>query len=181
VRHSPGLRVEEGGWGKGAGVDAALRAARAAGATDLRLDLGGQAAAPPATRWEAALADPDQRERPLLALTMVGGSLSTSGNGEHGLRVRGQRVGHLLDPHTGAPAPDFGSLTVWAPTGLRADCLSTGLFVMGPDRALAWAAAHPPVRVLVLERGAHGVHARASAGWRGRIRSLVPDLDVRFD
>ena len=55
--------------------------------------------------------------------------------GERGLTVRGRRVGHLLNPRTGRPAPDFGSATAIAPSGLVADILSTAFFVLGPERA----------------------------------------------
>jgi thiamine biosynthesis lipoprotein ApbE len=114
----------------------------------------------------------------VVELTLAGGSLSTSGNGERGRRVAGEVVGHLLDPRTGAPAPDFGSLSVWAESGLLADCLSTGLFVLGPDAALAWAARHPEVGVLVLERRAGGLRARASARLAGRVRALAPGVEL---
>src|SRR5262252_7699160 len=44
VRTHPGLRIEEGGFGKGASLDDALAAAEAAGATGIVLDFGGQIA-----------------------------------------------------------------------------------------------------------------------------------------
>ncbi len=147
VRRYAATRLEEGAWGKGAGLDAALAALRATPrVTAAWLDLGGQAAVLGDADWTATVADPADRQRAVVAIDLAGGSLSTSGNGERGLVVEGRRIGHLLDPRTGRPAADFGSLTVWAPSGLRADCLSTGLYVMGPDAALAWAAAHPEVR-----------------------------------
>ncbi|HXT19110.1 MAG TPA: FAD:protein FMN transferase, partial [Thermoanaerobaculia bacterium] len=172
------VRIEEGAWGKGAGLDDALVAlASTPGVANAWLDLGGQAAVLGDAAWTATLADPDDRERAVAAIELRGGSLSTSGNGERRRVVAGHRIGHLLDPRSGAPARDFGSLTVWAPSALLADCLSTGLFVMGPDAALAWAAAHRDVEVLALERGEGGtLRLRASGGLSGRVRPLVAGL-----
>jgi len=186
VRRRPGLRIEEGGWGKGAGLDAAIEALRADGhATAAVLNLGGQVAVydgrGQGMGWTLTVADPRDRRRPAVALTFSSGSVATSGNSEHGFERAGVRYGHLLDPATGAPARDFGSLTVWAPEALAADCLSK-LYVRGPDAALAWARAHTGGEVLTLEPVAGGgLRARASAGWRGRLEALVPELVVEFE
>lgn len=181
------LAIEEGGFGKGAGLAEALSALSSApGVSSATLDFGGQVAIFGDHPARVALADPDRRERQVLELSIDRGSLSTSGNGERGMTIDGERIGHLLDPRTGRPAPDFGSLTVWAADPLRADCLSTGLYVLGPEAALAWAAAHPGVEVVALVRdreansGSGTVRALASAGWRGRARSLVPGFTIEF-
>jgi len=191
VRRRPGLRIEEGGFGKGAALDAALRAVAAyLGVEAAWIDLGGQVAVLSRSPAEVLIAHPADRNRPLLALALdraAGGSVATSGNSERGITVAGERRSHLLDPRTGEPAPDFGSVTVWAPTALRADCLSTGLYVLGPEAALAWAAAHPGVQVVVLrqvpaagragETGAEGagaVEVLATPGLAGRLRVLDP-------
>jgi thiamine biosynthesis lipoprotein ApbE len=75
---------------------------------------------------------------------------------------------------------DFGSLAVWTADATAADCLSTGLYVLGPERALDWAAAHPGVEVIVLEITGASVRVRASPGWRGRLEPLVPGLEPEF-
>ncbi len=184
TRAHVGLRLEEGGFGKGAGLDDALAALAARPAVaSAALDLGGQLAFHGAGReFRAPLADPGQRDRAVLEIGVAAGSLSTSGNSERAIEVDGRRYGHLLDPRRGEPVPDFGSVTVWAPSALLADCLSTGLYVLGPDAALAWAAAHPEYEVLVLaRRPGGGVRARASAGLRGRIRALEGDLRLEFE
>ena len=179
VRRHALARIEEGGFGKGLGLDEALGAARAAGATAACLDLGGQVLVH-GQALEVRLADPDRRERPVLALRLDSGSLATSGNSERGLVVGGERRGHILDPRSGAPAPDFGSLSVWAADALTADCLSTGLYVMGPEGALAWQAAQRaagvPVELVLLVRTEGGPRAVVTAGLRERVRPLVPEL-----
>jgi FAD:protein FMN transferase len=186
VRRRPGLRMEEGGWGKGAGLDAAIEALRAEGhASAAVLNLGGQVAVyrqetGQGARWTVSLADPRDRQRAVVALTLSSGSVATSGNSEHGFERDGVRYGHLLDPASGAPARDFGSLTVWAPEALAADCLSK-LYVLGPDAALAWARDHKDVELLVLEPLPSGLRARATAGWKGRLEALVPELEIEIE
>ena len=168
-RHELAL-FEEGGFGKGLGLDAACLALRAAGFEHAWLNLGGQLALCGADEeHHFALADPRDRSQALLELRIGRGSLATSGNSERGIVCAGERLGHLLDPRSGLPAPDFGSLTVWAPDAASADCLSTGLYVLGPERALAFAEAHAGIEVLVIE--SLGPRVRASSGFAGR---LVP-------
>jgi len=173
--------IEEGGFGKGLALDQAGAAARAAGATGFLLDLGGQVLVHGARPRELLLADPRERARPVLALTLQAGSLATSGNGERGITVAGERRGHLLDPRSGAPAPDFGSLSVLAPDATRADGLSTGLYVQGPEAALRHAARYPELAVIVLQSDARGLHARLSPSLRGRVRALDPSLALVFE
>ena len=193
VRRTAGLRLDEGGFGKGAGLAdavAALAPRVASGAVrGALLDLGGQVALAggPAdgAAWTVAVVDPRRRDRELLTLAIDGGSLATSGNGERGIEVAGRRYGHLLDPATGLPAPDFGSLTVWSADPLAADCLSTGLYVLGPERALALAADDPSFEVLIVEvlppqrqDGARGLRVRASAGLASRVRTHAAGVVV---
>lgn len=179
-RLRPGLRLEEGAWGKGAGLDRAV-AALAAGELPVRalLDLGGQvSAAGGGTAWRVAVAHPRQRDRPVLELSLSEGSVSTSGGSERSLTVDGRRVSHLFDPRTGLPAEDFGSLTVVAGSGLLADCLSTGLYVLGSQAALAWAAEHPGIEVLVLEGTGEEVRARLTPGLARRLTPLVEGVTL---
>jgi len=172
VRTHPGLRIEEGGFGKGASLDDALAAAGAAGATWIAMDFGGQIALRGAAPQWVGLAHPSARERSVGAVLLAGGSIATSGNSERGVTVGGLPLGHLLDPRTGRPAPDWGSLTVLAPTALAADCLSK-LYVLGPDRALAAAEAIPGVDAVALLRQGDEVAMRATPALRGRLRALA--------
>ena len=157
----------------------ALEALRRDGVARASLDLGGQVAVL-GGGWEIPVADPRRRDRSVVALTIDGGSVSTSGNSEHGFEIAGKRYGHILDPRTGHPAPDFGSLTVWTADPLWADCLSTGLYVLGPERALAWAAEHPGVEVLVLRTDGGRLRALASPGLRGKLKAMDSEMEIKF-
>ena len=175
IRLHPGLWIEEGGFGKGAGLDEAIVAMTAPGVIDGVVNLGGQIALlGNGKEGSFGIADPDDRSRMVLTVQIDRGSLSTSGNSERGIEVGGVRYGHILDPKLGRPARDFGSLTVWAPTALAADCLTTGLYVMGPDNALAWTLGRSDIETLILERTATGLRVRATSGWQGRLSTKDP-------
>jgi thiamine biosynthesis lipoprotein len=183
VRERDSLLLEEGGFGKGAGLADALSALASDPAVSRALlDLGGQVAVVGRDeyRWAIPVADPRRRDRPVVALLVDGGSVSTSGNSERGIVVEGRHLGHILDPRTGQPAPDFGSLTVWTADPLRADCLSTGLYVMGPEAALGWTARHPGVEVVVLRPDGKRLKALASPGLKDRLEVLADDVDVEL-
>lgn len=180
TRTSERLTLEEGGFGKGAGLDAAARAL-AGSRTRGWLDLGGQVLLFGAHDGPQAfgVADPLDRAREVVSVSIDAGSLATSGNSERGIVVAGERLGHLLDPRLGRPAPDFGSVTVHAAGGLRADALATGLFVLGAEAALELASREPGVAVLVLEPLPDGALRLRSAGtWAHAPEILDPRVRV---
>lgn len=133
------VKLDAGAFGKGAALDAVRRAMGDEPGRWL-VDFGGQVAAS-AGEWPVALAHPERRDEPTVELLLTGGSLATSGGTERDLTTsEGHRVGHILDPRTGRPAPWRASVSVWHASALDADALSTALHVMGPDAGLAWAA-----------------------------------------
>lgn len=136
------VRLDPGAFGKGEALD---RAARVLRGRPWMLDLGGQVsvegAMPGEHGWRVAIAHPSDRSRAALDIMMQGGSLSTSGGSERDRFAAGRRISHHLDPRTGEPASFVGSVSVWHPSGLVADVLSTALYVMGPAEGLPWAEA----------------------------------------
>ncbi|MEW6073059.1 MAG: FAD:protein FMN transferase [Planctomycetota bacterium] len=186
IRLDPRLVLEEGGFGKGVGLDAALAALRAAGEPRALLDLGGQLAFLAGARpWRVRVADPRARDRAVVELAVAGaGSLATSGSSERGIVADGVRLSHILDPRTARPAPAFGSVTVLAASATAADCLSTGLYAMGPDGALAWwrsgAGEEARVELLLLLEIPGGLRGIATPGLRDRLRVLAGDLSLAF-
>lgn len=166
-------QLEEGAFGKGAGLVAARDAALAAGCDEVWFDFGGQVllAGRGAEPRRVAIADPRDRATPIALLELHSGSFATTANSERRQDVDGRQLGHVLDPRTGRPAEDFGSVTVWCEDPLCADALSTALFVMGPDEAIRFAERTDGVEALVVDvRGSEPV-LRATAGLASGLRT----------
>jgi thiamine biosynthesis lipoprotein ApbE len=163
--------LDSGGFGKGRALDLALAAARDHGATSVALDLGGQTARlVDGEPYEVRLADPRERARAVVAVATAHTSCATS--------CQSERAGHLVDPASGAAVAFDGSLTVFASSALLADVLSTGLFVLGPERALELAARHGDFEVLVLTPNDDGLSVHTSAGLVGCLRVLANDVEI---
>jgi thiamine biosynthesis lipoprotein len=158
--------LDVGAFGKGAALD---RINAVMGASAWLIDLGGQVsvggAAAPSGAWVIDIAHPLERDRPQLQVRLTSGSLSTSAGSERDQAVDGRRVGHILDPRTGTPAPFSGSVTVWHASGLAADALSTALFVMGSDEGTRWAEQRGIAALFLTPRGG-SVELRATTAFR---------------
>ena len=168
VRRSAAVVLDEGGFGKGAALDQALKALASKSVTGATLNLGGQLAFLGTAEQSVPVADPLNRGVTLIELKVRGGSVATSANTE--------RAGHILDPRTGHPAADFGSVTVWAQDALSADALSTGLFVLGPDAGLELVEHIKGVEAVFIEATRPERRIRVSEGLRNRVRLLSPGV-----
>lgn len=151
VKTAPLLLLEEGAFGKGAALDAALEALGGQ-VHKVELNLGGQVSFWGEEEFAVDLVHPDQRESVVATWIVPSGSVATSGNSERSRWVAGKRLGHILDPRTGQPARDLGSVAVWAPQGLAADCLSTAFYVLGPEESLRLLGRLPGVAAVFLVR-----------------------------
>ena len=158
------------GFGKGVALRQAADAARLAGADCVVLDFGGQVAIEGDCReFRVDIADPDLRDHRIATLKVRSGSVATSGNSERGLVVGGVTRGHLLDPQTGSPAPDWGSVTVVASDPVAADCLSTALYIMGPKAGGEWLQGWPEIGAVFVERSGEDARMTATPGLKGRL------------
>jgi thiamine biosynthesis lipoprotein len=123
--------------------------------------------------WRLAIPSPEDNKEEVFTLWLAGGSASTSSQSGRYVRAAGQAIGHILDPRSGTPVPGWGSLTVVAEDPLRADVLSTALFVLGPDSAYAWADRHNDVGVLILDRRDGAIRFRYNEGLRPALDSAT--------
>jgi thiamine biosynthesis lipoprotein len=164
-RLAHGFGIEEGGFGKGAALADAVGAALGAVARCVSVELGGQLmVAGDCKTMTVGIAHPRRRGEVVAWLDLRSGSVATSGNSERSVAVGGLRFGHLLDPSTGRPAADWGSVTVVAQDPVAADCLATALYVMGPERGLRWASARPDVAAVFAVADGEALELRATPG-----------------
>lgn len=151
--------IEEGAFGKGYALDRMLALIDG----EALINFGGQIVVRGAR--EVTVADPADRDKPVLALTLRNASLSTSAGS------------HILDPRTGKSAGDRGSASVIATDALTADILSTALYVMGEDDGLRWAAANGVAAIYINANRT----IRLSPAARERVRGLaVIDRDFKL-
>ena len=100
---------------------------------------------PDGTSWKVAVEDPfsDSENAYAGILSVADKAVVTSGTYERYFEKDGKRYHHILDPATGYPAEKgLASVTIVSDDGTLADALSTALFVMGKEKAVAYWKAH---------------------------------------
>lgn len=144
-----GLQLDVCGIAKGHSVDAVAARLRALGIASAMVEVGGELYAwgrkPDGAPWrvlvEAWQGDEDDA-RPARVLALDGLAVATSGDRWHRREHEGRRIGHTLDPRSGAPVHGGPSaVTVVAGDAMRADAWATALTVLGADAGFALACA----------------------------------------
>lgn len=142
VRLAPGMCVSLGGIGKGAAADRMCEILHAHGVDGAMLSLGGNVQTigtrPNGADWRIAVQDPASADRVVGVIEAHDAAVVTSGAYQRGFTEDGVYYHHILDPKTGRPS-DSGliSATAVAESGAFSDALSTALFVLGEEKALA--------------------------------------------
>lgn len=139
-----GVQIDLGAVAKGYTGDVLIDILRQQGVTSAILDLGGNVQTlgtkPDGTPWRVAVRNPFDRSQVAGVLEVNDMCVITSGGYERYFTGEdGQIYWHILDPVNGMPARNgLVSVTVVGEQGVRCDALSTALFVMGKDRAVAF-------------------------------------------
>ena len=175
----PGIRLDLGGSAKGFAVDRAVELLRERGIERGLIEAGGDirywGKKPDGRDWRFGIQHPREQNRYIQVEDLGLNAIATSGDYEQNFAYEGQRYHHILDPATGYPATKAISATAWAGNALDADILSTSLFILGPERGLAWIETLPDAEGLVFVFEGDQLHHRASSGVEGRF--TFPEID----
>jgi FAD:protein FMN transferase len=141
-----GMAIGLGGIAKGWAVDRASAILQAAGYPNHMVFAGGQVLMHGMRgdrKWRIGIQHP-RAPSYFAVLEASDVSIATSGDYEHAyVAADGSRWHHIIDLETGLPATRSTSVTVVAPSGLLADAVDTGCFIMGPERCLKMLASLP--------------------------------------
>lgn len=138
-----GMQLDFGAVGKGYTGDILVKLLKEEGVQSALLDLGGNiqviGTRPDGKSWRVGLRNPFG-DGYLGVLEISDLAVVTSGNYErYFVGEDGKTYGHIIDPANGYPVENgLASVTVLAGEGKYCDALSTALFVMGRDRAVAY-------------------------------------------
>lgn len=109
--------------------------------------------------WRIAIQDPSGRGNYPGTISLHNAAVSTSGNYE--IYYGADKVfHHIVNARTGKSPNAFASVTVTAPTALEADILSTALFVMEPQEALAFVESRPHLACMMIQNDGNVLKSR---------------------
>jgi FAD:protein FMN transferase len=137
----PGMRIDLGGIAKGYAVDRGIELLKARGISHAMVNSGGD------TRvmgdregkpWMIGIRHPDRKDEVVLRVPLEDAAFSTSGDYERFFEEGGVRYHHILDPKTGRSPHAVRSVTIIASNATRTDGLSKTVFILGPEKGLAF-------------------------------------------
>jgi thiamine biosynthesis lipoprotein len=149
----PGMRIDLGGIAKGYSVDRGIDLLKAQGISRAMVNAGGD------TRvmgdrfgkpWMIGIRHPDRKDEVVLRMPIEDAAFSTSGDYERFFDEGGVRYHHILDPRTGMSPHAVRSVTIIASNATRTDGLSKTVFILGPEKGLAFINSLPDADAIVI-------------------------------
>ena len=136
------MKIDLGGIAKGYAVDRAIEILQLYGVEHASVSAGGDTRLLGDRRgrpWLVGIRNPRKKDAVALLLPLEDIALSTSGDYERYFidAETGNRVHHIINPRTGAPASGVMSSSVVGPQGFDTDPLSTTVLVLGVEQGLA--------------------------------------------
>ncbi len=132
----PGMQIDFGAAGKGYAIDCAVRVLREWGVTEAVVSSGSTIFYSGKTPTRFGIQDPANPRKILEMITLHNNAVSTSGQTERFVMIRGRKFGHIINPRTGYPAAaGIGSVSVVRDSAMDSDILSTAAYIQNSDGA----------------------------------------------
>lgn len=141
------MEIDFGGIAKGYTSERVAKIMKEYGIKSATLNLGGNVKTigtkPDGSEWKIAIKNPDNTQSYLGVISAKDKAIITSGGYERYFEEDGKVYHHIIDPKTGKSAQNgLTSVTIVCDDGTLADGLSTALYVLGKDDAIAYWKAH---------------------------------------
>ncbi|HIJ60984.1 MAG TPA: FAD:protein FMN transferase [Nitrospirae bacterium] len=138
-----GMEINLGGIIKGYSADRAIKILKERGLKGAIVSVGGDIQGfglkADLTTWNVGIQNPgplDSKDELIGTVSFSDKCISTSGDYEKYFILNDKRYHHIINPKTGMPSEGISSITIIAEEGAFCDALATGLFVLGPTKAL---------------------------------------------
>ncbi len=136
-----GMSLDLGGIAKGYATDKVIEVLKSYGIQNALINAGGNVYALGARAsgdpWKVGVRNPRRSVDIIAKMDLSDLAVVTSADDQRYFIDDGKRYHHIMDPKTGYPANGHMSDTVVSASSTLADILSTSLFVMPQDKALA--------------------------------------------
>ncbi|WGE47812.1 FAD:protein FMN transferase [Actinobacillus equuli subsp. equuli] len=157
----PNLYLDLSSIAKGFGVDKLAEHLESLGLANYLVEIGGELRGKgknlQGVDWRIAIEQPTlaQGQAAQITVPLHNLGMATSGNYRNYFEdEQGNRLSHIINPKELRPVSHkLASITVFAPTTMTADGLSTGLFVLGPEKALEVAEREKLAVFLIIKNG----------------------------
>lgn len=161
IKKVPELYLDLSSIAKGFGVDKLAEHLEKLGLQHYLVEIGGELRGKgnnlQGQPWRIAIEKPEfaQGTASQITVPLHNLGMATSGNYRNYFEdEQGNRLSHIIDPKTLRPiSHNLASITVFAPTTMTADGLSTGLFVLGAEKALEIAEREKLAIFLIIKNG----------------------------
>ena len=150
-------KLAVGGIVKGYAVDKAIEKISKFNNHGILINAGGDLRATPRydkKKWTIGIQDPRNTDNIIHIIGISEGAVTTSGDYEQFVMRDGKRIHHIIDPRTGFSADLTQSVTMIAPNAELADCLATGIFVLGAENGLKAIKSFPECECYIIDN--HG-------------------------
>ncbi len=161
IKKEPELYLDLSSIAKGFGVDKLSEHLEKLGLQNYLVEIGGELRGKgnnlQGKPWRIAIEKPElvQGTTSQITVPLHNLGMATSGNYRNYFEdEQGNRLSHIIDPKTLRPiSHNLASITVFSPTTMTADGLSTGLYVLGAEKALDIAERENLAIFLIIKKG----------------------------